>query len=122
MCGRLAFFEPQALKVRYGVKEVPIITPKYNFAPGMVGPVVVKQSPKKIKLMNWGLVPSWAKSPRESYKMINARAETVMEKVSFKKPFLTQRCLVPANGFYEWQRKNGKQAYYFRYRLIAKIR
>jgi putative SOS response-associated peptidase YedK len=113
MCGRLAFFEPQALKARYGIKKVPIVTINYNFAPGMSGPVVTRQSPKKIKLMKWGLIPSWVKEVKTSYKMINGRAETILEKVSFRKPFSSQRCLVPANGFYEWQRENGKQAYYF---------
>ncbi|MFH0942572.1 MAG: SOS response-associated peptidase [Candidatus Beckwithbacteria bacterium] len=104
MCGRLAFFEPQQLKDRYGVKSVPVIEPQYNFAPGMVGPVIVQNSPNRIEMMSWGL---------GDYKNINARAETLTFKTSFRKPFGSQRCIVPANGFYEWKQEgNNKQPYY----------
>jgi putative SOS response-associated peptidase YedK len=84
--------------------------PRYNIAPSQ--PVVtVRQDAgepvRKLSIMQWGLVPSWAKEPGIGYKTINARAETVATTPSFREPFKSQRCLVPADGFYEWQR-NGK--------------
>lgn len=85
--------------------------PRYNVAPGQIMPVVVHESVRgnggnglqnSLELMKWGLVPSWAKDPRIGNKMINARAETVLEKPSYRKPLQTKRCLVPVSGFYEW--------------------
>jgi putative SOS response-associated peptidase YedK len=65
--------------------------------------------------LKWGLVPSWSKDPAIGARMINARAETILEKPSFRTPFQKQRCLIPADGFYEWQTTdNGKQPYYVR--------
>jgi putative SOS response-associated peptidase YedK len=60
----------------------------------------------ELKMMRWGLIPPWAKDEKIGDNLINTRAETISEKFSFKKPFLSQRCLIPADGFYEWQRKN----------------
>jgi putative SOS response-associated peptidase YedK len=99
MCGRLAFFEPQALKDRYDVREIPLIKPEYNFRPGMDGPVVLKQSPKRIKLMNWGLDLNF------KFKLINVRLESSVSKKN--------RCLIPANGFFEWEKIKGRPPYYF---------
>jgi putative SOS response-associated peptidase YedK len=114
MCGRYTFFDVSEVYERFGVNErIEGLTPRYNAAPGQMMPVVVKQSPNHIRLMRWGLIPSWAKDPKIGYRMINAREETVAQKPSYKKPLSKQRCLVPANGFYEWQKENGKQPYYF---------
>jgi putative SOS response-associated peptidase YedK len=91
--------------------------PRYNIAPSQ--PVVtIRQDAgelvRKLSIMQWGLVPSWAKEPGIGYKTINARAETVATTPSFREPFKSQRCLVPADGFYEWQRDGKtKQPYCF---------
>lgn len=66
-------------------------------------PVVTRHSPNKVQMMKWGLVPFWAKDAKIGYRMINAMAETVADKPAFRRAFASQRCLVPANGFYEWK-------------------
>jgi putative SOS response-associated peptidase YedK len=75
----------------------------YNIAPGFIVPVVTRNSPNELQLMKWGLVPSWAKDPNIGFKLINARAESIAQKPSFKESFLKRRCLIPASGFYEWK-------------------
>jgi putative SOS response-associated peptidase YedK len=98
------------------------MTPRYNVAPGSMMPVVIRKENTVAEVMRWGLVPFWAKDPRMGYKMINARAESLMEKPTWKKPFLESRCLIPASGVYEWPHQNGKQPYYITVRdqpLIA---
>lgn len=91
------------------------LKPNYNVAPSFMMPVVTKNSPKKIQLMKWGLIPSWAKDSRIGYKMINARAESIQEKPSFRNSFKNRRCLVPATGFYEWKKDGDtKIPYYFK--------
>ena len=80
------------------------LAPRYNVAPGQVMPVVVqKDGENSLEMMKLGLIPYWAKDPRIVNKMINARAETILEKPSFRKPLQSKRCLVPVSGFYEWQ-------------------
>ena len=84
---------------------------RYNVAPTQDVPVVVMEDGKRrLRLMRWGLVPSWAKDPAIGNKMINARAETVAEKPSYRKPFQRQRCLAPATSFFEWQKVTGARA------------
>jgi len=113
MCGRYTFFDVSKLYERFGVNDrIDWDRARYNVTPGSLMPVVLRQSPNSVKIMKWGLVPFWAKDPRIGYRMINARAETIESKPAFRKPFLAQRCLVPANGFFEWQHANGKQPYY----------
>lgn len=90
-----------------------------TFSAGGLSGTGVKNPENEAILMRWGLIPSWANppagGPKISYKMINARADTLMQKPSFKKPFLTQRCLIPATGFYEWQHIEEKKIpYYFK--------
>lgn len=87
------------------------IKDSYNIAPSQIQPVVVKHSPNTIRMMTWGLIPAWSKDGRSL--TINARAETVSVKPMFKKLLRTQRCLIPATGFYEWKRgPDGKQPFY----------
>jgi putative SOS response-associated peptidase YedK len=91
--------------------------PSYNIAPGSTRPVVLlgNQQQRTIGGMRWGLIPSWAEDEQTGYKMINARAESIDEKKSFNGPFQSQRCIVPANGFYEWKSdKKEKQPFYIR--------
>jgi putative SOS response-associated peptidase YedK len=111
MCGRYRLTRSQKfLEERfdaYGEVEMP---PRYNIAPSQ--PVVTirqdaRESVRTPSTLRWGLIPSWAKDIGIGYKTINARAETIATTPSFREPFKSQRCLIPADGFYEWQR-NGK--------------
>jgi putative SOS response-associated peptidase YedK len=86
------------------VCRVAFFAPRYNIAPRQQAPVIVLDHFHPVlKLMRWGLIPSWAKDESIGDKLINARAETIFEKPSFRKPLERQRCLIPADGFYEWQ-------------------
>lgn len=84
---------------------------RYNIAPTQTVLTLPATQPRRIEYMQWGLIPSWAKDDTMSAKMMNARAETVMEKPSFRTAFTQRRCLVIAHGFYEWEKKTG-QPYY----------
>jgi len=97
-----------ALLSRFPVGRAPSsLQPRYNIAPSQKAPVILidgNQGGERImEELRWGLIPSWAKDPAIGNKLINARAETLAEKASFKRPFQTRRCLVPADGFYEWR-------------------
>lgn len=84
--------------------------PQYNIAPGADIPVITGPAGRRdISLMRWGLIPHWAKDHKISYKMFNARAETVAQKPAFRDAFRYRRCLVPASGFFEWQREGGRK-------------
>lgn len=106
MCGRYVFKNIAKLGQRFCADNTLIIKPSYNVVPGNLMPVIIRKNPNQAVLMKWGLVPFWAKDPRIGYKMINARSEEIHHKPSFRKPIRCQRCLVPADGFYEWQRQN----------------
>lgn len=85
--------------------------PRYNVAPSQDVPVIRQDATKPIQslsLMRWGLIPSWSKDPKVGFKMINARAETVEEKPAFREPLQSRRCLIPADGFYEWAKEVGR--------------
>lgn len=112
MCGRYTqTASPEDLMFRFGfsMQEV-VLKPRYNLAPGQLAPVVVNEEAKTLVMMQWGLVPSWAKEPSIGYKMINARAETLAEKTSFKRLLPSRRCLILADGFYEWAKLNKGKA------------
>ena len=108
MCGRYTLGTIDGIQERYDAynNPSPLIDISYNIPPGTINPVVAKRSPKGIYMMKWGLVPFWAKEPNIGYKMINARSEGIALKPAFRKPIRTQRCLVPATGFYEWKKLN----------------
>ena len=118
MCGRYTLRTPvDVLAEGFEIEEHPSsITPNYNTAPTQeVAAVVEEDDKRKLEMFHWGLIPSWAKDPAIGNKMINARAETVSEKPSFRKAFKVRRCLILADGFYEWQKTdNGKQPYHIR--------
>jgi putative SOS response-associated peptidase YedK len=105
MCGRFAQYTPVAdLAEEYEIdKNLCDIRPRYNIAPGMEIAAIVIDQGKKIVKMKWGLIPSWSKDASIGYKMINARAETITEKPSFRSSFKKRRCLILADGFYEWK-------------------
>lgn len=114
MCGRFIFTPGLSgnFRERFEVENEIPLEDRYNVAPGQLVPVDVRKSPDLAENMKWGLIPFWAKDPRIAYKLINARAESAATKPSFRKAFRTQRCLVPANGFYEWKTGNGKTPYF----------
>jgi len=85
----------------------------YNCAPMQWLPVILNEKPEVISYLRWGLVPFWAKDSSAAAKMINSRAESIHEKPTFRQAFAQRRCLVPANGFYEWKKGPVKQAYRF---------
>lgn len=125
MCGRFALLTPgEDLVSQFGVTETPVdisrIAPQYNVAPTQ--PVVVVRgtavstgstqavsNQRELTFLQWGLIPSWAKDPKIGSSLINARAETAAEKPSFRAAFKRRRCLIPADGFYEWQKLGGKK-------------
>lgn len=111
MCGRYSLFvPPDDLEGRFGVTFEHEYEPRYNAAPGQHLPVIRDDSPSALTLSRWGLVPSWADEANTN--LINARAETVSEKPAFRDAYRKRRCLVPADGFYEWtETGNGKQPY-----------
>jgi putative SOS response-associated peptidase YedK len=121
MCGRFALVTPgEEIAETFGLTEVPELVARYNIAPTQ--PVVaVRVAPqskldnqrRELTLLHWGLIPSWAKDPSISARLINARAETAAEKPSFRSALKYRRCLVPADGFYEWQKVDGKKQPYF---------
>ncbi len=117
MCGRFAMPIPvsKIAAAFYVDHNYCRAKPGYNIAPGQNIAAVIQDASRKLVSFKWGLVPSWAKDPAMGYKMINARAETVHEKPSFKKPFQQHRCLIIAAGFYEWQKTNNdKRPFYIK--------
>lgn len=106
MCGRYTLnHTTQQITTRFQVTEpLADAQPRYNIAPSQPVLVVTENSPRALRAMQWGLIPSWAKDPAIGNKMINARAETLAEKPSFKTALVRRRCLIPADGFYEWQK------------------
>lgn len=111
MCGRYALDAPHAqLAWRFQLAECPALPARFNIAPG-TGIAVVGLSAigeRKLELLRWGLVPHWARDPAIGARLINARGESLTEKPSFRDAFRRRRCLIPASGFYEWQRVPGK--------------
>ena len=118
MCGRYTLRTPiDVLAEGFEIQEYPSsITPNYNVAPTQeVAGLVEEEEKRKLEMFHWGLIPSWAKDPAIGNKMINARAETVSEKPSFRSAFKKRRCLILADGFYEWQKTDdGKQPYHIK--------
>lgn len=119
MCGRYRLSRRKQIVEEYFdcSSEEQDWVPRFNIAPTQPVPVI-RQHPKKpirdLSLMKWGLVPSWSKDPSAGARMINARAETAHERPAFRDAFKYRRCLIPADGFYEWQRKAGsKQPFCF---------
>jgi putative SOS response-associated peptidase YedK len=114
MCGRYSLFAPpENIEDRFDATFDFAFEPRYNAAPSQELPVVTGDEPETIQRMEWGLVPSWA-DDRSDFEFINARAETVREKRSFADAYESRRCLVPADGFYEWTDlggESGKQPY-----------
>jgi putative SOS response-associated peptidase YedK len=112
MCGRYVLYGPQSRLTEYfDLRDCAAWEPRYNIAP-QSDILVIRQRPELGRVgqsVRWGLIPRWAKDPAIGLKLNNARAETVAEKPSFKSGFERHRCLIPANGFYEWQAVEGRR-------------
>ncbi|MFN2251202.1 MAG: SOS response-associated peptidase, partial [Anaerolineae bacterium] len=120
MCGRFTLATPTDILLDlFDIQgDQSVATPRYNIAPTQpVSSVrlVDERAGRELVELHWGLIPFWAKDPDIGSRMINARAESVAEKPAFRAAFKRRRCLIPADGFYEWQKRDGaKQPYYFR--------
>lgn len=108
MCGRFALKNPKALREAFNLADTPELKPRYNIAPTQ-DIAIIRFSPagRRLSMAFWGLIPSWAKAGDKHYSTINARAETVDTKPAFRHPFKYHRCLIPADGFYEWHEAGG---------------
>lgn len=115
MCGRfIQKSERKIITEEFYVQEFfNEVIISYNVAPGQNAGIICNDGKNRYVQYKWGLVPSWAKDPQIGYKMINARAETVPEKPSFKSAFKSRRCLIPADGFYEWKKGDKFKVPYF---------
>ncbi|MEA5573322.1 SOS response-associated peptidase [Calothrix sp. UHCC 0171] len=128
MCGRYTLTQSaKAISEYFGIPDIPNFKPQYNIAPTQLVLAVLHGSDSDLNVDNsvcnkrilqqlrWGLIPPWAKDKSMGAKLINARSETVAEKPSFRAAFKRRRCLLVTDGFYEWQRQDGKQQpFYFR--------
>ncbi len=117
MCGRFTIMlDPEDFQRELELGDLPPeFRSDHNVSPGRLIPTVIDKDKRKVDMFKWGFVPVWAKDPMIGNKMINARAETIAEKPSFKNAFQNRRCLILADGFYEWKTEsNKKQPYCFR--------
>jgi putative SOS response-associated peptidase YedK len=113
MCGRFTLtVDADSIQMHFPwLKDIPPqIVPRYNIAPTQPIAVVPNSSPETVTHMVWGLIPFWAKDPKIGSRMINARAETLAEKPSFRNAYKRRRCLILADGFYEWVKQPGEKA------------
>ncbi|WP_174733089.1 SOS response-associated peptidase [Mesobacillus harenae] len=107
MCGRFSLFEPiETLQEKFDFEFSKEFAPRYNIAPGQdILAVLPKGTGRGGAYLRWGFIPAWAQDEAIGYKMINARAETLSEKISFKNSFKQKRCIILSDGFYEWKRE-----------------
>ncbi len=116
MCGRFAFFSPREAVQEYFGIDVPFaLEPRYNVAPSQEIAVIRQpaDTEPEAAMLKWGLVPFWAKDAVIGARMINARAETVAQKPAFRQAFKRRRCVILADGFYEWHTEDGRKTPYF---------
>jgi putative SOS response-associated peptidase YedK len=131
MCGRFTLTNPnQDMLVQFSLTQMPALEPRYNIAPTQpvaavrpvqsqtgTGAMAEEEGGREMALLHWGLIPFWAKDPEIGARLINARSETVAEKPAFREAFRRRRCLVVADGFYEWMKQDGlKQPFHIRLR------
>ncbi len=117
MCGRFTLrASAREIATLFDLDEVPGLQPRYNIAPSQpVAAVRIdpSQGKRTIAMLRWGLIPRWAKDPKIAFRTINARAETVASKPAFREAFRKRRCLIPADGFYEWRHQKGVKQPFF---------
>src|SRR6266851_6872236 len=110
MCGRYTLtIDVKTIAETFGVAPTIETAPRYNIAPTQEVVSILSNGSVHLDWLQWGLIPSWAKDESIGSKMINARAETLAEKPSFKRLLRSKRCLVVADGFYEWRKENGSK-------------
>lgn len=111
MCGRYTLAaDAESIQLAFNLdKASGWREPRYNIAPTQQVAVISNRDPRALSFMKWGLAPSWAKDPKIGNRMINARSETAAEKPSFRTAFKRRRCLIPADGYYEWARRGKKK-------------
>lgn len=115
MCGRFtANVKKKDLEEEWSLAVPPEFRPRYNIAPSQVVGVITNADPGSLSLLQWGLIPSWAKDPAIGNKMINARVESLHEKPSFRKLVKSARCLIPATSWFEWMQDKNRQPFVFR--------
>lgn len=119
MCGRVEYVVTRKkLEERYGATLIEgytdqgIFDPHYNVPPSTKNPVLISENPEEISVGHWGYLPSWANGKNKTREVINARAETILEKTYFKSAISTRRCLIPITGFFEWKRDGDKKIPY----------
>lgn len=118
MCGRYSLSKSKIeLEERFQAEMMPDFQPRYNIAPTQLVPVITSQSPKGFSFFYWGITPDFGKNKPVAQKLINARAELVNDKISFKSSFEKRRCLIPADGFYEWKKLGKKTKIPYRFTL-----
>lgn len=116
MCGRYAMYtHPTRVRDFFNIRgPLPNFEARYNIAPTQTAPVIVQRSEgRQLELKSWGLVPAWSKDGKSAYATFNARAETLREKPTFRDAFHKRRCVVPADGFYEWTGAKGDKTPHF---------
>jgi len=119
MCGRFVLMTPgKDLAERFGLQEIPDLKPRYNIAPTQMVVIIRLDRntlQRRLVQVKWGLIPFWAKDTSMRHRLTNARAESVTQKPAFRAAFKQRRCLIPADGFYEWKRREGgRQPYLLR--------
>jgi putative SOS response-associated peptidase YedK len=115
MCGRYAITSaPEAIRALFRYQEQPNFPPRYNVAPTQPIPIVrIVEGKRQFALVRWGLLPAWVKDPKAFTLVINARGESVLDKPAFRNAMKYRRCLVPADGFYEWKAAGLRKQPYF---------
>ncbi|HEY3890484.1 MAG TPA: SOS response-associated peptidase [Bradyrhizobium sp.] len=118
MCGRFVITSPPAaLRQIFGYLDQPNFPPRHNIAPTQPIPVVILENGvRHFRLMRWGLLPAWVEDPRKFTLLINARSESVLEKPAFRNAMKRRRCLIPADGYYEWQASDTRKRPHFIHR------
>ncbi len=113
MCGRFQLsVKGKQISERFNIDVFDeLYRPSYNCAPSQKLPVITNEDSGKLSFLKWGLIPFWSKDPKVGFRNINTRAETIVEKPSFKQAFQKRRCLIPSNGFYEWKKDTNKTPY-----------
>ncbi len=115
MCGRYVITSPpKAIRLLFAYADEPDFPPRYNVSPTQpIGIVRLEEGVRRFALVRWGLIPSWVKDPRDFSLLFNARGESLLDKPAFRAAFRRRRCLVPADGFYEWKREGDRKRPYF---------
>ena len=117
VCGRYTIGTVERLRERFALPEEDLQSdPRFNVSPSQQVPVIIRQESNHLTFMEWGLLPSWAKDPQASHRPVNARIEGILTKPTFRGPVRKHRCLIPADGFYEWKKEGKAKTPYYIHR------